>query len=107
VVTDEGGRRDINGPIYSKVPLVAPSEDREEIVRVPGAPPPDSQGPDDVDAPHLLNWLDAMRDRKQPSATVDHGFSHSVVCIMAAQSYWSGKKLYWDPAKEEITDHPV
>jgi hypothetical protein len=25
---------------------------------------------------------------------------------MAAQSYWSGKKLYWDPRKEEIVDEP-
>jgi hypothetical protein len=48
-----------------------------------------------------------MRDRRQPCATVDHGFSHAIVCIMAAQSYWSGKKLYWDPAKEEITDRPL
>lgn len=109
VITEEGGRCEFDGhnPIYTNVPLVAPFEDREEVVRVPGAPPPNSQGPDDVDAPHLLNWLDAMRDRKQPCATVDHGFSHSIVCIMAAQSYWNGKKLYWDPVKEEITDRPV
>jgi hypothetical protein len=26
---------------------------------------------------------------------------------MAAQSYWSGKKLYWDPRNEQIVDHPV
>jgi hypothetical protein len=38
---------------------------------------------------------------------VDNGFSHAIVCIMAAQSYWSGKRLYWDPSKEEILDHPV
>ena len=109
VVTDEGGREEYDGRSapYTTVPLIAPASDHEEIVRVPGAPPPDSNGPDDVDAPHLLNWLDAMRDRKQPSSTVDHGFSHSVVCIMAAQSYWSGKKLYWDHKKEEITDQPV
>ncbi len=37
----------------------------------------------------------------------DHGFSHSIVCIMAAQSYWTGKRLYWDPRSEEITDQPV
>jgi hypothetical protein len=24
--------------------------------------------------------------------------------MMAAESYWTGKKLYWDPAKEEILD---
>jgi hypothetical protein len=40
-------------------------------------------------------------------ATVDHGFSHSVVCIMAAQSYMSGRRLYWDPKCERITSQPV
>ena len=109
VITDEGGREEYDGhaPLYKNVPLVAPFGDREEVLRVPGAPPPDTDGPDDVAAPHLLNWMNAMRDRKEPSSTVDHGFSHSVVCIMAAQSYWSGKKLYWDPKNETITDQPV
>lgn len=36
-----------------------------------------------------------------------HGFSHTIVCIMAAQSYWSGKRLYWNPHTEEIVDQPV
>ena len=109
VTTREGGREEYDGhsPLYKDVPLIAPPADQEQVLRIPGAPPPDTDGPDDVDAPHLLNWIDSMRDRKQPIATVDHGFSHSVVCIMAAQSYWSGKKLYWDPAQEEIVDHPV
>ena len=109
VTTREGGREEYDGhsPLYKDVPLVAPPADQEQVLRIPGAPPPNTDGPDDVDAPHLLNWIDAMRDRKQPIATVDHGFSHSIVCIMAAQSYWSGKKLYWDPGKEDITDRPV
>ena len=109
VTTREGGREEYDGhsPLYKDVPLIAPPADQEQVLRIPGAPPPDTDGPDDVDAPHLLNWIDSMRSRKQPIATVDHGFSHSVVCIMAAQSYWSGKKLYWDPAQEEIVDHPV
>jgi len=109
VTTREGGREEYDGhsPLYKDIPLVAPLSDHEEVLRVAGAPPPDTDGPDDVDAPHLLNWMKAMRDRTQPSSTVDHGFSHSVVCIMAAQSYWSGKKLYWDPKNEEIIDHPI
>jgi hypothetical protein len=64
-------------------------------------------GPDDDDVVHLVNWLQSMQTRSQPNATVDHGFSHSLVCIMAAQSYWSGKKLYWDSQNEQIVDHPV
>ena len=48
--------------------------------------------------------LDAMRARKPPSATVDHGFSHSVACMMAAEAYSSGSKQYWDTATETILD---
>jgi hypothetical protein len=54
----------------------------------------------------MMNWIEAIRARKQPNATVDHGFSHSLVCIMATQAYWSGKKQYWDAANETILDHP-
>ena len=34
------------------------------------------------------------------------GFNHSVACIMAARSYETGRKLYWDPKAEEILEHP-
>lgn len=112
MVTKEGGRQDRDpvsgsGPKYTEPPSMGPAFDHPEIVRVPGAPEPNSHGPDDDDVNHLMKWLDAMRDRSQPNANVDHGFSHAIVCIMATQSYWSGKKLYWDNAKEEIVDQPV
>ena len=112
MVTKEGGRhRSYHGgldqPLYSAPPASGQRSDKAEIVRIPGAPPANSAGPDDDNAEHLMHWLDAMRDRRQPNANVDHGFSHSIVCIMAAQSYWSGKKLYWDPAGETIVDHPL
>ncbi len=111
VVGKEGGRHeydpDESGPVYKKIPIVGPEKDDENIVAVAGAPAPDSLGPDDDDGHHLLNWLEAMRARRDPNATVDHGFSHAIVCIMAAESYWTGKKLYWDPKREEIVDHPI
>ena len=110
-VSTEGGRDEFapsdSGPVYTQIPIASPTNDHEEVVHVSGAPTPDSNGPDDDDADHLTNWLTAMRARKEPNATVDHGFSHAIVIIMAAQSYWSGKRLYWDPKREEILDHPV
>src|ERR1019366_7280296 len=88
-VTREGGRAEYDpadsGPVYSKVPIVGPAADGEETVQVPGAPAPNSLGPDDDDVGHLVNWLKAMQARTQPNATVEHGFSHALVCIMAAQ----------------------
>ena len=113
MVTKEGGphQPDPEGwphkPEYLAPPGMGPESDKPEIVRVPGAPPGDSHGPNDDDAHHLEDWLQAMRDRKQPSATIDHGFSHAICCIMAAKSYWSGKKLYWDAQKEDIVETPV
>jgi predicted dehydrogenase len=68
-----------------------------------GVPP---MGIDDMSLEHMADWLDCMRSRKPTHATVDDGFAHSVACTMAAQSYWTGKRLYWDPAREEILDHP-
>ena len=59
---------------------------------------------DDLSVEHMANWIECIRSRQQPIATVHDGFAQSVACIMAAQSYFSGKKLYWDAAKEEITD---
>jgi hypothetical protein len=42
----------------------------------------DSLGPDDDDVGHLVNWPMVMQTRKDPSASVDGGFSHVIVWIM-------------------------
>ena len=60
----------------------------------------------DNDLSHMTNWLDCLRSRKQTNATALHGFAHSVAVMMAARAYWEGKKLYWDPKRESILDHP-
>jgi predicted dehydrogenase len=110
-VTDEGGHREFDptssGPVYTKTPLDPPPGDTGDLVRPDGAPAPNSLGPDDDNVQHVINWLTAMQARRDPNANVDHGFSHSLVAIMAGQSYWSGKKLYWNPKTEEIVDRPA
>jgi len=107
-ISKEGGRDEYSGSVDTKsVPIVCPAADGEQVMSVPGAEPPDTRGPGDDSVVHIMNWLKAIQSRSEPNANVDHGFSHSIVIIMAAQSYWSGKKLYWDPAREEIVDEPV
>jgi predicted dehydrogenase len=66
-----------------------------------GLPP---MGIDDMSTEHMANWIDCLRSRQQPIATVQNGFAQSVACIMATQAYWTGKKQYWDAKAEEITD---
>ena len=107
-VSMEGGRDENEGSVNSKgVPIVAPAADHEEVLTAPGGSPPESGEPSDDSLVHMMNWLKAMQARTQPNANVDHGFSHAIVCIMAAQSYWGGRRLYWNPESEEIVDQPV
>jgi predicted dehydrogenase len=74
-------------------------------VLLPGDKTLPPMGMGDEEPSHMINWLDCLRSRKQPNATVHHGFSHSVACMMAAQAYWSGKKIYWDAKAGAIADH--
>ncbi len=80
----------------------------ERHITVPGDDriPPAAMGDDDTS--HMANWLECLRSRKAPNATVHHGFAHSVACIMAARACREGRKLYWDPRTESILDrHPA
>jgi predicted dehydrogenase len=61
---------------------------------------------DDLSLEHMANWFEYLRARTDPRCTVDDGFAHSVACTMAAESYWSGKKVYWDPVREVVLDQP-
>jgi predicted dehydrogenase len=107
VVTKEGGRHERSEPRYTEPPAMGPPNDGAEIVKVANAPAPDTNGGSDDDLDHILNWLNAMRDRREPNATVEHGFSHSIACIMATQSCWGGIRVYWNPKTEEIQDRPA
>ena len=83
-----------------------PTIDRpEQWVTLSGDDKPGPINIGDEDLSHLSNWFECLRSRNpQTHATVDNGFLHSVACIMAAESYWQGKRLYYDPGTERITD---
>lgn len=66
-----------------------------------GLPP---EGIDDRTLGHMANWFECMRSRQQPHCTVHDGMAHSVANMMATESYWSGKKQYWDAASEAILE---
>jgi predicted dehydrogenase len=75
-----------------------------KYVLLPGQTELPPMGIDDLSLEHMGNWFDCMRSRQQPNATVHNGFAHSVACMMAAESYWSGRRVYWDAASETISE---
>jgi predicted dehydrogenase len=73
-------------------------------VLLPGDTKLPPTGIGDEDLHHMENWFECLRSRQQPHATVHEGYAHSVACIMAARSYWEGKRLYWNRKTEQIVD---
>lgn len=80
---------------------------QSQSILLPGEKELPPMGIDDLTLEHMANWFECMRSRKDPHATVHNGFAHSVACMMAAQSYWAGKKMYWDAAGERIVDQAM
>ncbi|MCL5745700.1 MAG: Gfo/Idh/MocA family oxidoreductase, partial [Acidobacteria bacterium] len=74
-----------------------------KYVTLPGSSdvPPPFHG--DGDTAHVANWLECVRSRNRPNASVVQGYSQAVAVIMADRAYREGKKLYWDAKTESIT----
>jgi predicted dehydrogenase len=51
---------------------------------------------------HMQNFIDCIRDHKEPNCPFDLGFRVSIASRMAVDSYRLGRTLRWDVQKEEI-----
>jgi len=51
---------------------------------------------------HFLDWLQCIRNRKQPNASIDAGYQHAVPVIMAMKAYDTGRRIVYDAAKREF-----
>lgn len=57
----------------------------------------------EVDCPeHFLNWLQCLRTRKAPNASIDAGYQHGVAVIMAMRSFDTGQRMVYDAEAREI-----
>jgi predicted dehydrogenase len=80
VLTAEGGSKN-KGAIRGKQPVQ------------------DVQRPD-----HFLDWLQCLRSRKTPNASIDAGYQHAVAVIMAMTAYDTGRRQVYDVEKREIRE---
>jgi len=55
-----------------------------------------------VSRSHHGNWLECIRSRKLPICDVAIGHRSATVCHLGNIAVRSGKKVTWDPAKEEV-----
>jgi len=59
-------------------------------------------GSDPLTSAHMRNWMECIRNRKQPNADVKAGYNHSVALCMTIAALQTGKKIGFDDAKQEV-----
>ncbi len=52
--------------------------------------------------PHMQNFIECVRSRKQPLAPIEAGYAHSVAALMVEKSLTSGRRTTYDHARREI-----
>jgi hypothetical protein len=53
---------------------------------------------------HMENWLNCIKTREKPVADVEIGHRSISVCHLANIAREVGRKLQWDPAKEQFVN---
>ena len=54
---------------------------------------------------HMTEFLDAVRNRKQPGCTIEEGFRSTTTVKLAMIAYDVGATVAWDEQTEQITNN--
>ena len=104
----ENGLIDPNVPIYSYIP------GRKDVDAVASATEQyfagrgllyTYRGGKRVDTTHLhiAEWIQGIRENKQPSCDIDQAFDEGITSAMSTIAYRENRKVYWDKENEEIS----
>jgi len=61
----------------------------------------DTDGDADTSA-NMRNWMECVRSRKTPNASIDAGYSHSVALCMTIAAIQTGRRITFDDVKQEV-----
>lgn len=59
-------------------------------------------GGDQMTSLHMRNWMECVRSRKTPNASVVAGYNHSVANIMTRTALETGKRVTFNDAKQQV-----
>ena len=80
-------------------PFLLPSMDLNSTDKVVASA---NTGGDVLTSNHVRNWMECVRNRRQPNAPVQAGYSHSIATIMTNAAVISGQKVTFDDVAQEV-----
>jgi predicted dehydrogenase len=100
MVTAEGGLDERHASAMdmkpNKLDSFSLSEEKAEVVTSANT------GADNMTSMHMLNWMESVRNRKQPHADVMAGYNHSIANIMVTAALRTGEYVTFDEKNQEV-----
>src|SRR5215470_4636028 len=59
-------------------------------------------GVDEATSANVRNWMECVRSRKTPNASIEAGYSHSVALCMTIAAIQTGQRVTFDDATQEV-----
>jgi predicted dehydrogenase len=59
-------------------------------------------GVDEATSANMRNWMECVRSRKTPNASIEAGYSHSIALCMTIAAIQTGQRVGFDDAKQEV-----
>lgn len=100
MVTPEGGLTARHAQAMNMEANLLPTVDLTKVKQTVVASA--DTGADPLTSSHMRNWMECVRDRKEPNAPVEAGYSHAIACIMTTAASHTGMKATFDEAKQEV-----
>jgi predicted dehydrogenase len=74
----------------------------EKLAETEAAATAAATGAGTMEVAHMRNWMECIRSRKQPNASIEAGYSHAVALIMSNASLYTGMKATFDRATRQV-----
>ena len=59
-------------------------------------------GADSLTSAHMRNWMECVRSRKTPNASVQAGYNHSTAICMTVAAMQTGQRVTFDEVKQQV-----
>jgi len=59
-------------------------------------------GADPMTSANMRNWMECVRSRKQPNASIEAGYSHSIALCMTIAAMQTGKRVTFDDKSQQL-----
>ena len=63
-------------------------------------------GVDEATSANMRNWMECVRSRKMPNASIEAGYSHSIALCMTIAAIQSGQRVSFDDVKQDVIVGP-